>query len=134
MMADSPNAPLVIARIYPNNAAAEQALDRVVYSEEVSDYHHGFLDAGNTSGEPDSPAESEVSDQENDAWIAPLERDAQLWAGHFLLSFSDLAGVGQALSWRAGKGAHKLKNRGVELLVVPPRGKGHRCEYQSLPN
>ena len=50
-----------------------------------------------------------------------------LGAGHFLLSFDNLAFEEYTWNWRAERGSWSLKDqRGVELLIVPLRSKGHR--------
>ena len=65
---------VAIARIYPINAAAEQALDRLVASEKVSDYHESFIHANDLSEESEYPDSEEPTVQEHDrgsAWVAP---------------------------------------------------------------
>ena len=139
---------VVIAKIYPINPAARQALDRMIDSDHVSDYHQSFM------FEDSPPEDSELSESDravapreepNDIWVVPsgmylnisldvavsdagrlAERDPQLWAGHYRLDLDNLPSSGEALSWRAGKGNTRLKNQGIELLFVPPKSTNHR--------
>lgn len=132
------NASSAVARIYPMGPAAEEALDRLVKSNDTSAHHRSFIHLDLRTGKPATDQTSkEQADLGSggamyDTWIPQSERDPQFQAGHFLLSYDDPHVERKGLTWRAGRGSRKLKelNRGVELLVVSANQKGHQVAAQ----
>ena len=136
---EDPNvdARVAIARIYPVGLVAKQALDRLAKSEETSQFHRNYFCSNKpvVKTEPCSDSEDQSDDGFNTCYtwiINSHEPETRLWAGHFVLSLEDLAFEGSSLGWRAGSGSGRLREqqRGVELLIVPPRSKGHHVAPQ----
>ena len=128
---------VAIARIYPVGLVAKQALDRLARSEETSEFHWNYICPNRpvVKSEPCSDSEQQTDDGIDTChtWIiSSHEQDTRLWAGHFVLSLEHLAFEGSGLGWRAGSGSGRLRGqqRGVELLIVPPRSKGHHVAAQ----
>jgi len=118
-MAD-PLEEITIARLLPVGRDAEGAFSQVVESHHLTEHHKQFIHA---IPHDQSPACSPpASDYESDRPLRP-RRDASpetLWAGHYLLSTDRPGDVKATIGWRVGRGTARLKNRGVDLLVVYP--------------
>lgn len=118
------HAPIAIARIYPAGPEAEQALDEVITSEGLSEYHKGFVHLDDLSDKraaiPEIPTACRTGAEKFKSQL-----DAEVFTAHFLVSFGKRGSGGGALAWRVGKGVKNSEecNRGVELLVVSPQVK-----------
>jgi len=118
-LADPPR-DTIIARLLPVGRDAEGMFSRIVDSVHLTEHHKQFIHAVPLD---QSPAGSPLtSDYESDRPPLP-RRDAspnKLWNGHYLLSTARPGDVKPSIGWRVGRGAARLKDRGVDLLVVCP--------------
>ena len=118
---DEENDTLVIARLVPVSRDSQDAFSRTLENTQLSDFHRGFICAKRIPPKDptNSDAESRDAGYDSDRPSQPVN-DSQLWAGHYVLSFDRLGDVKTTIGWRIGRGTSKLKNRGVDLLVVGP--------------
>lgn len=110
----------IIARLFPVGRDAERTFSQIVDSIHLTEHHKQFVRAvpyeGSLAGSPTA------SDYESDQPPRPRRNASpdKLWDGHYLLSTERPGDVKPSIGWRVGRGIAKLKNRGVDLLVVCP--------------
>lgn len=114
-----PSHNITIARLFPVGRDAEATFSQVAGFSHLTEHHKQFLRATAYNGSPDgSPSGSCESDRPPRP--RPDGLPEKLWTGHYLLSTNRPGDLKPSTGWRVGRGAAKLKNRGVDLLVVCP--------------
>lgn len=110
------------AWLVPHNSLAQLLFSRTyIYVKENSTFHVKFVHATENE-QVDLPIESVESGTEYDTDKEGTEDKRVSHLGHFILSFDEqrLPELPH-LGWRVGRGANKLKLRGVDLLLAMPR-------------
>ena len=110
------------ARLMPRNRVAQRLFSETwLFVDKNNTFHLRFMNR--TGSErlvgPDEPVESSTEYETN---VETDGEDSQLNSGHFVLSFAERRAPEMPhVGWRVGRGASKLPNRNVDLLLAKPR-------------
>ena len=110
------------ARLVPRNRVAQRLFSETwLFVDENNTFHLRFMDR--TGSErlvgPEEPVESST---EYETAASADDEDSPLNYGHFVFSFAERRAPEMPhVGWRVGRGAGKLPNRNVDLLLAKPR-------------
>ena len=109
------------ARLVPSNQVARRLFSRCfVYSEEQDPFHLQFMIP--LASEAQAGEEPLEDSTEYDSYHSSRDDDETLRSGYFSISFeSSHQPHAPPLGWKCGRGAQKLPNRGVDLLLSRPK-------------
>ena len=110
------------AKLVPRNRVAQRLFSTTwLFVDKNNTFHLRFMDrtGSNRLVAPDEPVESSTEYETN---ADTDDEDSQLNFGHFVLSFAERRAPEMPhVGWRVGRGAGKLPNRNVDLLLTKPR-------------
>ena len=110
------------ARLVPRNRVAQRLFsDTWLFVDKTNTFHLRFMNR--TGSEQlvalDEPVESST---EYETSVDTASEESQLNSGHFVFSFAERRAPEMPhVGWRVGRGASKLPNRNVDLLLAKPR-------------
>ena len=111
---------LVFAELIPANRDAERCLDQLVSVSNLTEYHRGFIQVNRASTRVIQTSHGSGSEVTGDESSKSSFSAADTWVGCYSFSWQQLEHKHGARGWRLGRGASKLPDRGVDLLLISP--------------